>query len=73
MMDITSQSTPTTEDYGDLKRIISSLQSSVVKEDNGKQINGRASNTPNQGVTSNLQSLNVLCKHTELILLLTES
>ena len=60
--DITSQSTSTTEDDGGLARTISSLQNSVVKEDNGKQIYCRASNTANQAVASNLQSLNVQCK-----------
>nr|XP_022289527.1 nephrin-like isoform X2 [Crassostrea virginica] len=61
-VDITSQSTSTTEEVGGLARTISSLQSIVGKEDNGKQINCRASNTPNQAVTSNLQSINVLYK-----------
>nr|XP_022287372.1 nephrin-like isoform X2 [Crassostrea virginica] len=61
-VDITSQSTSTTEEVGGLARTISSLQSIVGKEDNGKQINCRASNTPNQAVTSNVQSINVLYK-----------
>lgn len=72
-VDITSQSTSTTEDVGGLARTISSLQGIVTKDDNGKRIYCRGSNTPNQAVTSNVQSINVLCKYTELHLLLTES
>ena len=61
-VDITSQSTWTTEEVGGLARTVSSLQSIVGKEDNGKQIYCRASNTPNHTVTSNVQSINVQCK-----------
>nr|XP_022287393.1 hemicentin-1-like isoform X3 [Crassostrea virginica] len=60
--DITSQSTSTTEEVGGLARTVSSLQSIVGKEDNGKQIYCRASNTPNHAVTSNVQLLNVQYK-----------
>ena len=61
-VDITSQSTFTTQHDGGLTRTISSLQGRVVKEDNGKQLYCSASNTPNKTVTSIVQTLNVMCK-----------
>ena len=61
-VDITSQSTFSTQREGGLTRTISSLQGRVVKEDNGKQLYCSASNTPNKTVTSIVQTLNVMCK-----------
>ena len=61
-VDITSQSTFSTQREGGLTRTISSLQGRVVKEDNGKQLYCIASNTPNKTITSIVQTLNVMCK-----------
>ena len=72
-MDITNDATLMSKDGGGLTRTISLLQSRVVKEDNRRRVYCIASNTPNMTVTSNIQSLNVLCEFTELYFLLTES
>ena len=61
-VDITSQSTWTTQIDGGLLRTISSLLSRVGKQDYGKQVYCRASNIQNMTVTSNITSLNVICK-----------
>nr|XP_022286587.1 hemicentin-1-like isoform X2 [Crassostrea virginica] len=60
--DITNQSISTIQDDLGLLRTISSLRSRVVKEDNGKQVLCRASNTPGKTVSSIIQILNVMYK-----------
>ena len=65
-MDITSQSTSMTQIDGGLLRTISTLLSRVVKQDNGKQVYCRASNIQGVTISSNMQSLNVMCKCTWL-------
>ena len=61
-VDITSQSLSAIEKSGGLFRTVSSLLREVVKEDNGKQVYCRASNTLGEHVISSVQTVNVLCK-----------
>ena len=61
-VDITSQSLFAVEKSGGLFRTISSLLREVVKEDNGKKVYCRASNTLGEHVISSVQTVNVFCK-----------
>ena len=64
--DITDLSTHRTGNSGGLVRTVSSLLITVVKEDNGKQVFCRASNTQDKSVSSTVHILNIMCKYTEL-------
>nr|XP_022320733.1 hemicentin-1-like [Crassostrea virginica] len=58
--DITDLSTHTTDNSGGLVRTVSSLLITVVKEDNGKQVFCRASNTQDKSVSSTVHILNIM-------------
>ena len=63
--DITDQSSQTTDSSVGLVRTVSLLLITVVKEDNGKQVFCRASNTQDKSVSSTVNILNIMCKYTE--------
>nr|XP_022317747.1 hemicentin-2-like [Crassostrea virginica] len=60
--DITSLSSSTLVNSGDLVQTISSVQSIVVKGDNGKRVFCKASNMRGKDVTSFMNTLNVMYK-----------
>ena len=60
--DITSLSSSTLVNSGDLVQTISSVQSIVVKGDNGKRVFFKASNMRGKDVTSFMNTVNVMCK-----------
>lgn len=64
--DITSQSTSTRNMSDGLVRTTSSLQTQVVKMDNGKQVYCTASNIPGRSINSTLLTVAVWCTYTYL-------
>lgn len=65
-VDITSQSLSAVENTGGLLRTVSSLLYEVVKEDSGKQVYCRASNSLGEHVISSVETVNVFCKWLKL-------
>ncbi|XP_078332852.1 hemicentin-1-like isoform X2 [Crassostrea virginica] len=61
-VDITSLSRSTLVNSGDLVKTISSVQSTIVKQDNGKRVFCKASNIRGKDVTSFMNTLNVMYK-----------
>ena len=61
--DITSLSSSTIANSGGLVKTTSSVQSTIVKEDNGKRVFCKASNIRGKEVSSFMNILNVMCKY----------